>query len=466
MVKHLLARGLSSIRLRIVSAAILVVGLTLFGGAEIAQNIFRTSINNNLNDAALSLAAELGSLAQSGKLPRTLNLPNQDTAFAQIIDSNSNVIASSANIAGEPPLEPPLSHTGSSSSQTKTIDSPIGQDGHFGLVGTSVKLKSQTLSIFIAYSLSTANLATREFTNTIDVSIILILALMALVMWIIIGRALRPIDLIQSEVSDITSMDLHRRVRVPKSQDEIARLARTMNSLLERLEASAQQQRNFIADASHELRSPLSAIRTQLEVGIARGPGTDWEMTAVDVLVEEARIEQLVSNLLVLARLDNHNEEEVTIPVDLTVIVESYLSTIVKRENVRFVVDLNGPALIGLRPQMARIMISNLIENAQRYARSIVKIFVSPGANSDVHLSVSDDGPGIPREDRDRAFGRFVRLDEARTADDGGAGLGLAIVKQIVHEAGGKVGFEDVADGTRVNVRLPLMMSNPGVATK
>ena len=259
----------------------------------------------------------------------------------------------------------------------------------------------------------------------------LLLLVVGLATWLAIGRALRPVEAIRAEVAEIADHDLNRRVPVPPSRDEIALLASTMNNTLDRLRAAVRQHHRFVADASHELRGPLSALRTQLELA-AHGHGS-WPQDAAAALQDTERLQWLADDLLFLARLGGVR----TIggePVDLgQLAVEE-----VGKRGVGVQVDVQPDVVVpGSESHLARLL-TNLVDNAERHADTVVRISVRPGV-----LEVHDDGPGVPPDQRDRIFEPFTRLDDARSPGLGGAGLGLAIARDIVAAQGGTLTVGD-----------------------
>jgi signal transduction histidine kinase len=291
--------------------------------------------------------------------------------------------------------------------------------------------------------------------RALTIGLPLLVVLVALAAWQIVGRALRPVELIRAEAAAIGATTLHRRVPEPPTGDEVNRLSRTMNAMLERLEGAVTRQRQFVADASHELRNPVTGIRTDLEAALCEGDRADWPTVARDVLAEEARLEALIRDLLVLAAED---EGTATLPTG-EVELNGLVTEVASRSRDVGVALATGPdrvVVAGSHGQLQRAL-ANLVDNAQRHARSQVRIGTAYREGS-AELWVDDDGPGIPPEDRDRVFDRFTRIDDGRSRDQGGSGLGLAVVRSIVTRHGGRVWAEDSPlGGARLVIVLPTL---------
>lgn len=275
--------------------------------------------------------------------------------------------------------------------------------------------------------------------------------------WLLAGRALRPVEAIRTEVHSISGSTLDRRVPVPDSGDEVARLASTMNAMLDRLqEASARQQR-FVADASHELRSPVAAMRTELEVAQRTAGPDDWPAVAERLLFEEARLEAVITDLLLLATLDEGAPFPEPVAVDLAAEArEEARRRSPDRDHVEVEVDAPEAAVVqGNRTQLRRAL-ANLLDNAVRHARSTVRVSVHE-RDGRVRVLIDDDGDGIPEVDRERVFERFVRLDEHRARGEaGGAGLGLSLVRRIAERHHGTATVDAAPlGGARLLLDLP-----------
>jgi signal transduction histidine kinase len=286
---------------------------------------------------------------------------------------------------------------------------------------------------------------------------------LALVAWRAIGATLRPVEELRRGAEEITDAAVGpgaaARLPVPVSRDEIQRLAVTLNGMLDRLAAGRERQREFVGDAAHELRSPLTNMRTQLEVAQHLGADADWPAVADDLLADTKRLSRLVDDLLLLARSDGSPLPSRLEPVELGALARDVGS---RTDRVEVVVsDVDSPVwTVGDRDELRRV-VANLVDNAVRHARTRVCLATVTNGTWAI-ITVTDDGPGIPAKDRERVFERFTRLDDSRTLDTGGAGLGLAIVRELVRRHGGTVTLSDAGlpmaehgSGLRVDVRLP-----------
>jgi signal transduction histidine kinase len=292
-----------------------------------------------------------------------------------------------------------------------------------------------------------------------------IVAMATLTYWVV-GQTLRTVASLRHGAEEITGAGLaDMRLPVPQAQDEIHRLAVTLNAMLDRIDLATKRQRTFVGDAAHELRSPIASLRVQLEVAIRLGDAVDWNEVVDDVLIDVDRLDHLVTDLLTLARNDEsggllprHD------PVELTTLVEDVCATY---DNARVPVHFTAEtaATVEGDADALRRVIVNLVDNATRYAATAVTVSVAqsvtqsapPDAtrSASVELRVADDGPGIPAAERGRVFDRFYRTEGSRSRELGGTGLGLPIVLDLVHAHGGTVHLEDNEPGLRAVVTLP-----------
>jgi signal transduction histidine kinase len=364
------------------------------------------------------------------------------------------VLAESPVIHTNVPLTPVVPRPGEVVFQT-IEHPPIGDDDNaYRVASTGVRAPDRIIVVHAAASLEPVGNSLAVETPILAVVVPVLILLVGITTWRLVGRTLKPVEAIRRQVSEISGTALDRRVPEPGTADEIDRLARTMNTMLDRLDAAARRQRTFVADASHELRSPLATIRTKLEVGLARSRTGSWPAVARGWLAEQERLERLVEDLLLLARLDEGVEDVAPTVVDLDELVLREAQDLRSRGKVR--VDLTGVAGGRVRgdPERLRRVVGNLFDNAERHASTAVGCELRQHGDT-VELVVSDDGPGIAAVERQRIFERFVRLDESRNRRGGGAGLGLAIVQDIVTAHGGTVEAVATDCGARFVVRLP-----------
>ncbi|MFD6431512.1 sensor histidine kinase [Streptomyces venezuelae] len=281
------------------------------------------------------------------------------------------------------------------------------------------------------------------------------LVLIAAAAYFAVRIALRPVEAIRVLTASVTANDPRERVTVPATGHEITALATTINSTLQRLENAAAQQRRFVADAAHELRSPLTAMLASLEVALAYPERTDWPAAATTAARQTRRLQALAEDLLLLARLDTRAPTADSEPVDLTALASRLTEQHHLAERPLTVTcDSTAPAhALGNSDEYERLL-RNLVDNAARHAAHRIQITIR-NHGAWVVLTVHDDGPGIPTEDTERVFERFVRLDDARSRDQGGAGLGLAIARDLAHRHGGTLTLAPRTLGACFRLRVP-----------
>jgi signal transduction histidine kinase len=437
-----------SIRLRTTVAAVVVVGVALLTGAVAMVVLLRHAHEDQVRDAARLRAREVAAVLESGEAPGALAVEDEEEVIIQVVDQAGRVVASSPNIRGRLPV---ASVRAGETSRIATT--PIENEPSL-VVAERARGREGTFTVLVARTVvdESADLVTRYLWRGIP----LLLLVVGLTTWRAAGRALVPVDAIRAEVDAISAAELSRRVPDPPGRDEIARLATTMNRMLARLEAAQTRQRRFVSDASHELRSPLATIRQHAEVALSHPDRTTTARLAQTVLDEGARLQQLVEDLLLLARADEGTLSLRRRAVDLDDVVFEAASGL--RQATDLGVDTAGVSagrVNGDEDQLRR-MVRNLVDNAARHARTRVRFSLVETPAGTARLQVDDDGAGIPEPQRRRVFERFVRLDDARSRDSGGSGLGLAIVAQIVTAHGGTVSIADSPlGGARVEVELP-----------
>lgn len=453
-------RRLLTVRNRTTIVAALVVAAALAVAAVGLVALLRDRLVDAERTAAELRARDVAALVESGDLPDDLSFPGEDEGLTQVVAADGRVLAATDNLEGEAAISALRPEEDETESEI-IDDAPIGDgDGErFVIVATTVETDDGPVTVISSSSLEGATETVRAVSIALGLGIPVLVGLVAIVTRLLIGRALHPVERMRREASQITDEDLHRRLVEPGTGDEIDLLAGTLNEMLARLEVASERQRRFVADASHELRSPLTSARAALEVAVAHPDKIDATRAMTSALADQARLEQLVDDLLILARTRSPGSGP-SEPVDLgEVVAEEVAAAGDPRIEVRWTGP--RPVLAGDRRAIARV-VRNLVDNARRHADERVRIQCSASTDA-VALIVEDDGEGIAAEDRERIFDRFTRLDEARAREAGGSGLGLSIVRAAVEDLGGTVSVSDSdLGGAALTVRVPLAPRPPG----
>jgi signal transduction histidine kinase len=457
-----------SLRGRLTAAAALVIAAGMAAAAMLLVWRVHSVQAANLDATLIRQVAVLaGDITAGDTLPPVLRSPGELTVL-QVIDAGGNVITSSGDIDGEPRVffTPPGSHD-----PTLATITPPALDAPYRVAALTVRSASGPVTVYVASPIAPLTDSTAQLGTALMVGMPAVVVLLAGVGWWLLGRALQPVDVMGRQAAAIPGTDLHARLDVPASQDELARLAETFNDLLARIEAASARQRRFVADAAHELRTPLAALQARLEIDGRHPPAGPADAAArqarQQALQQVTRLAELVDDLLALARLDAGAPLQRR-PIDLDDLI--WEAAREARAQGPPHIDTTGisPVRVLGDPAALRRLIRNLLANARRHARSTVTVRLSidaatsPATGSNpaqptATLTVADDGAGIVQADRHRIFGRFVRLDEARARDAGGAGLGLAIVADITNAYHGRVWITDNHPGARFHVQLPAL---------
>lgn len=456
------------VRLTLLATAVLAVGLAA-GSALLFGTLQRTQIAT-VDAGALGAARDVATLANAGLLPDPVPAGGIGSAFIQVVDAGGRVRAASANADHLVPLLRADERARVARGERLVVPGErAGLDDPMRVVAVNAGPSADRQVVVVAVSLRDVRHGLAALRVALLVGEPVLLVLLALSSWFVVGLTLRPVDALRSGAEEISGTGGSRRLPVPRSRDEVHRLAVTLNDMLGRLEAASDRQRRFVSDAAHELRSPLASIRTQVEVARRLG---DFEDTAEGVLDDIERLSRLVDDMLLLARLDEAaGSVRRRVPVDLVALARDLVARYEgSRVPVVLVEDTPVVSTVG-DPDGLRRALANLVDNAVRHAVSRVTVRVATlaatpdacdardvpeGRSGCAELSVSDDGPGIPANQRTRVFDRFTRLDDARSRDSGGAGLGLPIVRDLVRAHNGSVALEDAQPGLRAVIRLPL----------
>jgi signal transduction histidine kinase len=440
-----------SLRTRMVLITAAAVALIVAAGGVLLVTSVRRGLVDTADQIGEAQAEQIALLAQHGTLPAQLSTAEEVEVAAQVLRDGEVVSATGKATApgffGVPPQPPGADLV------VEVARLPHTEGGPFRVTALGTATPQGPATVIVAVDVEAIHDAVTAFVREGLVALVLLTLAVAAVSWLVIGRTLAPVDAISRRAGQITGRRLDQRVPEPRTHDEIRRLARTINAMLSRLEESARRQERFVADAAHELRTPLATLRLRLETALDRPHPADADLLP-DLLGETLRLGSLVEQLLLLARSDSGRLAPQVEPVDLDEVVTSVvastqdLKVTVRETEVQPVQVLGEPALL---EQVVR----NLVENAARHAKSQVDVSLTVDAANAV-ITVDDDGPGIPADARTGVFERFVRLDDARNRDQGGVGLGLAIVDEIVTLHSGSVQVtESPAAGARLQVRLP-----------
>ncbi len=429
--------GRLSLRVRLILLGVSGVGLALLVGGFAFYGALTFAVDRTLDAGALAAADEVAALVRAGRLPSPV--PVSGAQVVQVVDDQHRVVAGSATADRLTPLLNP-----------DELDRAVAGDavqvpGSRAALAVPLRVRAVTaeaadgpVAVLVALPVGDV-LAVRSALRTgLLVLFPLVLVALAAVAWRVVGSTLRPVEELRAQAEQISGAGRTERLSVPSADDEVHALAVTLNQMLDRLAAGRARQRSFVADAAHELRSPLTSIRTQLEVAERLGEGG---ALPADLLVDVDRLSRLVEDLLLLARADADTRGPAR-----TVSVEVGAMLAAVAERTPSTVSLSarpGPAVEVLAdPDELRRVVQNLVDNAVRHARSAVELEVLTDGPR-VRVVVRDDGPGLPVEERERVFERFARRDDARSRDVGGTGLGLPIARELAARAGGTVRLDD-----------------------
>jgi signal transduction histidine kinase len=488
-------RGL---RARVTLIAALGLLVALVAGDLLLLNTLRVSLTRSVDDTARSGATEVAALINADRLPDPVPVA-AGTLTIQVLAPSGQIVNVSADADRLVPLVSPGQAASLANGDSAVLVSGAPFDMPSLLRVAVVRADGGELVIAaVPYSSAADSLQVVGHALVFGTPILFIVFIGAT--WLAVGSTLRPIDRIRRGAARVTGTGVPADLPVPEARDEVRSLALTLNDMLSRLTSAQQRQRSLVSDTAHELRSPIASIRTQLEVALDHPAGQDWASTARDVLADTLRLSRLTEDLLLLARLDEQADHgdmgRSGEPLDMgelaCAVVARYADSpvpvtvapletnaVTQTEGAHRTADAAaGASLVGCdtlqpaarwlargnRDRLDRMLV-NLIDNAIRYAKSSVTVSVGQ-SGSWVELAVTDDGPGIPEPDRERAFDRFARLDDARARgdDDAGAGLGLAIVRATAHSHAGTAHLEsspDGASGLRAVVRLPAAAEPP-----
>lgn len=451
-----------SLRARITLLATALFTLAVATGAILVIVLQRYALVRVLDSTANKTAVDIvKAIRKEPTIPAATVYPTTGGVSAvQVLNSRDNIVATS----------PGADRTVPALSMSQLVDARGGK--RFDIVDPSNGLRFRVLAepapgdltVVVLTDLSRVDDSVRVLTRAALIGGPIAVLLLGLSTYFVVALTLRSVAALRHGAADITAAGLSgQRLPVPTAQDEIQRLAVTLNAMLDRIEGATTRQRTFVGDAAHELRSPLASLRVQLEVSQRIGPDGDWPDLIDDVLIDVGRLDRLVEDLLALARLDETGEG--VSRCDPVALGELAGSITAGYEHARVPVTtgaIDDVTVIGDQDGLHRVVV-NLVDNAVRYARGEVTVGVSSDGHGNAELTVTDDGAGLPPDERERVFDRFYRAELSRSRDSGGTGLGLPIVRDIVRAHHGTVELRDRPDGAEgLQAIVVLPLAPPG----
>ncbi len=424
------------------AAALVVAVVSVLAGMVLLVTA-RSILIGNADAAARDRASQVAAaLASGADLTALLRPSARERTVVQVLEASGAVLETSPALAGQPAMSPLRPRAGVQELEEHRVG---GEPFRIAVQGVATRAGERI--VLVGESRDSADDATEAMLAALVIGLPVLAVLVGAATFLFVGRSLRPVEAMRRQADSITSRNLHARLPVPPGEDEIAALAETMNTMLDRIESASAAQRRFVADASHELRSPLATIRANADLlGDAGPPGER-------IATESVRMSRLVEDLLLLARYDDSR----AVPrrdVDLDDLAYAERERLALEHPGLTIVAEIVPVRVTGDPDALQRALRNLGDNAARYAATRVTITVRADGDHG-ELVVGNDGPPIEPADRDRVFDRFVRLDSSRSRAGGGTGLGLSIARDIVAAHGGTIAVDDLADGAALRIRVP-----------
>jgi signal transduction histidine kinase len=443
-----------SLRLRLTVAGVALAAAIFAVGGFVTITLYHRSLTMAVRHSTAEAAATVATRAEQQWLPDPIPMPvGPDVPRVQVLDSANRVITGDPSSVGKPAMF--RLAAGERRGQAVISKLALLPGASADVYAMRVATSAGPETVVAALSLGSVAVRVREAVESTAAICVVALLMVGVVAWLTAGRVLRPVERMRKRAVAITaSGDLSGRL--PHSgTDELTRLADTLNGMLASLQRSVDRQRRFVADAAHELRTPLAGLTAALEVA-QEHPGTARGTLVGELLAGHRRLGRTVNDLLMLAAVDGHAPPNMA-PVDLAGVVIDCSRRSVPAGLCLRVGALERVVVLGNESQLSR-MIGNLVDNGLRYASAAVELSLS-AASGWARISVADDGSGVPEPDRERIWGRFVRLDDDRSRASGGSGLGLAIVHELAVAHGGTASVRGRAQGAGAEfvVLLPVV---------
>jgi two-component system OmpR family sensor kinase len=455
---RLLARVPIRLRLTLAFAiamavVLLATGLFLYLRLEAAlDQAIDQSLRGRADDVAALVRVSGFALREEG----WSRLVDQEANVAQVLNPDGVILDSTPGVGGHRLLTDP--QLARAAQAMIMVDRPLvpGFDDPLRLLATPVQGQDGPVVVIVGASVEEQKEALESLLAQMLLGGPIVLLLASLLGYSLAAATLRPVESMRREAEAVSAAKPGRRLPLPPADDEIARLGRTLNTMLGRLESALARERQFVSDASHELRTPLAALRTELEIALRR-KRTPEEMEAAMRSAEEEteRLCRLAEDLLVLAQADDGS-----LPVRQEQLPATELLTAVRERYGRQAADVGRPLQIQADDQLelhvdrlrVEQALGNLVENALLHGRGRI-LLIARRRDGRVELHVRDEGSGFPPEFIERAFDRFSRSDSARQGP--GVGLGLAIVDLIARAHGGSAHAANLNGGADAWLELP-----------
>jgi signal transduction histidine kinase len=439
------------LRLTVLTSGLLCVALVI--GALALTSVLSASRISALDGIVAVRATTIASLAADDRVPPTLPV-SEPGEISQLLDAEGRVVATSANASRTLPVVPPdvlaelraeAQADGSRGAPLMRTTSLSAYDGQARLALVPTTYRGDPVTVVTTMPLGEIQALLRALSLALVVVVPVLTALVAWAVWLALGRALHPVEELRRAAAQVSRSGGTGALPVPARGDELAALASTLNEMLDRIEVGAARQRAFVADAAHELRSPITALRTSIEVAREHPDAYSGGELEAELEGEVLRMQALVDDLLLLAKVGSTpvrrtDTDLAQVATEAATLARATAAPRGGRPAVA--VEVKGGGRAQADPAAIGRVVRNLVDNALRHASSRVCVVVS-----DASVVVDDDGAGIPPLDRDRVFERFVRLGDAREREAGGSGLGLAIAREIAREHGGDVTLEEAPAG-------------------
>ena len=449
-----------SIRARLTLFFVLSIAAVLIVTGVALVNLVHRSLVASATTQIESVIAQTQTRLAAAPLPTRgiLSLPPQGDVVVQVTNaSGTRVWAASSAIAAAPVLAGVSSDNSQRSGLALHLAAaaqraPFAAQLNEGEAQTLLTSRGPGLIFGFVYGTSIAH-SVAVLLASVAISFPLLLLMSGGLIWLGIGLALAPVEAIRRRVDAIAARDLSERVPVTGGDDEIARMALTVNAMLDRLESSSKFQQEFVSNASHELRSPLTTLLATVERAASDHDRVNWTDVTDTIMREGRRLDNVIDGLFWLARHDENQMESARVDVDLDDLLFEEAQRVRSMSELTVDTSTVQPTRVVGDLAMLKRLIRNVVDNAARYATHELR-FASHYDGAHAVVTVGDDGEGVEVASSERLFQRFVRADPARNRQSGGTGLGLSIVTEIVQRHGGSARFVEVEGGSKIELRV------------